>query len=232
MLTMPRYPDKYFDFAPEDIPYGIGVGKMAYLNERIRNVRQKNGSRSSAYGRMRRTHTIKDWDLNPPPQEYFDELCRVSKIQIIFGIDYVDWKGVGPGRIIWDKGVATGASFNRYEIAYCSAIDHTVTIPLLWTGMIQAKSLDEPMTQQGNKKLNEKRNHPCHKPTLLYSRLFRDYGFEGMKVLDTHVGGGSSRIVAHDFNCEYVGSEIDPEYWDLQEKRYKEHTRHFKLNFR
>lgn len=228
MRTMARYPDGYFYLAVPDVPYAIGVGKMPYLSEQGRLIRQKNGSMTSAYGNTKR-YAKKEWDSATPGQEYYDELCRVSQHQIIFGIDYVNWTGVGPGRIRWDKGMADGVSFNRYEVAYCSLIDHEVTIPLLWSGMRQAVSLDRPMTQQGNKKLNEKRIHPCHKPKLIYARFYLDYGFRGMRVIDTHVGGGSSREAAYDFGCEYVGSEIDPEYWAAQEKRFKEHTSHQSL---
>ena len=78
----------------------------------------------------------------------------------------------------------------------------------------------EPMVQQGNKQLNEKRIHPCHKPRLLYRRLINDYGFCGMNILDTHVGGGSIRIEADLARCSFVGFEIDKEYFDKQERRY------------
>jgi site-specific DNA-methyltransferase (adenine-specific) len=88
--------------------------------------------------------------------------------------------------------------------------------------MQQAKSLSDPMTQQGNKKLNEKRIHPCHKPILLYQKLISDYGTPGGKILDTHVGGGSSRIAASIQNCHYTGFEIDKEYFDKQEKRHNQ----------
>ena len=223
MVGLKRFPDRYFDLAICDIPYGINVGKMAYLKETKTTVKQKNGTRLNG-NKNKKVYTQKDWDKEPPTQEYFDELKRVSKEQIIFGIEYVNWKGVGTGRIKWNKGVAEGMSFKQYELAYCSMIDEEIELPLLWAGMCQAKSLSEPMTQQGNKKLNEKRIHPCHKPTLLYQKLIADYGFEGCKILDTHVGGGSSRIAAKKANCEYVGFEIDPEYWQKQEKRFKNFT--------
>ena len=219
MVGLKRFPDCYFDLAICDIPYGINVGKMAYLKETKTTVKQKNGTRLNG-NKNKEVYTQKDWDKEPPTQEYFDELKRVSKEQIIFGIEYVNWQGVGTGRIKWNKGVAEGMSFKQYELAYCSMIDEEIELPLLWAGMCQAKSLSEPMTQQGNKQLNEKRIHPCHKPTLLYQKLIADYGFEGCKILDTHVGGGSSRIAAKKANCEYVGFEIDPEYWHKQEKRF------------
>ena len=81
-------------------------------------------------------------------------------------------------------------------------IDSEIELPLLWAGMCQAKSLTEPMTQQGNKKLNEKRIHPCHKPIMLYDIIYQTFGFDGMKVIDTHLGGGSNRISADKFGFD------------------------------
>lgn len=220
---MKRFPDGYFDLAVCDIPYGIDVGKMAYLKEVKTTVKQKNGAKLNP-NKNKKPHSFKDWDSEPPPQSYFDELRRVSKAQIIFGIDYVNWTGVGSGRIKWDKGVPDGVSFKRYEVAYCSLIDTEITVPLLWAGMCQAKSLSEPMTQQGNKKLNEKRIHPCHKPILLYRRLLEDFSFKGAKVIDTHVGGGSSRIASYMAGIDFYGWEIDKEYFDKQQKRFTEYV--------
>lgn len=230
MELMARYPDKYFDLAICDIPYGINVGRMAYLSEVKTTIRQRNGSRISG-NRNKKPYTKKDWDSKPPSQEYFDELRRVSKEQIIFGIEYVNWDGVGSGRIKWNKGVAEGASFKSYEMAYCSRTSYEIDLPLLWSGMQQAKSLSEPMTQQGNKKLNEKRIHPCHKPVLLYQKLISDYGFEGCKIIDTHLGGGSHRIAAHMMNVNFVAAEIDTEYFEAQEKRYKEFISQLTIQF-
>src|SRR3990167_10237527 len=190
MVGLKRFTDGYFDLAICDIPYGIGVGNMAYLKEMNTTVKQKNGTRMNG-NRNKKPYTQKQWDSAPPPQAYFDELKRVSQHQIIFGIDYMKWQGIGTGRIKWDKGVAEGMSFNKYEVAYCSKIDDEIELPLLWAGMCQAKSLAEPMTQQGNKKLNEKRTHPCHKPILLYQKLLMMFGEQGQNILDTHLGGGS-----------------------------------------
>lgn len=230
-ITTAKYPDKYFDLAVCDIPYGIKVGEMAYLKEVSTTVRQKNGTLQSA-NRNKKIYTPKQWDSTPPDQTYFDELRRITVHQIIFGIEYVNWTGVGPGRIKWNKGVPDGMSFKSYELAYCSMIDHTVEIDLLWSGMRQAKSLSEPMVQQGNKKLNEPRIHPTQKPRLLYKRLYLDYGFPGMKVIDTHVGSGSSRIEADLFGCsEFIGSEIDTEHWNDQETRWKNYKDQFVINF-
>lgn len=229
MIGMKKFHDKFFDLAICDIPYGINVGKMAYLNETKTTVKQKNGTRLNG-NRNKKVYTKKDWDESPPAQEYFDELRRVSKNQIIFGIEYVSWQGVGTGRIKWNKGVAEGMSFKPYEMAYCSMIDDEIEVPLLWAGMCQAKSLSEPMTQQGNKQLNEKRIHPCYKPRLLYKKLIMDYGFEGMKLLDTHLGGGAIRIEAYLANCDFYAFEIDEEYFQLQENVFKQFISQQRLN--
>lgn len=209
--------DKEFDLAVCDVPYGIGVSKLAYTQEDARPCRQKNGT----ILRVRKLkYEHKEWDKEPPPQQYFDELNRTCKHQIIFGIEYTNWTGVGVGRIKWDKRVPEGVSFNRYEVAYCSLIDYEITLPLLWAGMMQAKSLSEPTTQQGNKKLNEKRIHPTHKPTLLYKWIFKHYAKEGDRILDTHLGSGSSAIAAHYAGLDFVGTEIDTDYFNAAKKRF------------
>ena len=227
---MAIYPDRYFDLAVCDIPYGINVGNMAYLKERSTTVKQKNGTRLNG-NRNKKAYTQKDWDKSPPSQSYFDELKRISKEQIIFGIEYVNWSAVGSGRIKWIKGVAEGMSFKPYEMAYCSMIDYELELPLLWNGMRQAKSLSEPMTQQGNKKLNEKRIHPCHKPILLYDAIYSNFGFSGMKVIDTHLGGGSNRISCDKLGYEFVGCEIDPEYYHKQERKFTEYKSQHQIEF-
>ena len=230
MTGMKRYEDKYFDVAICDIPYGIDVGNMAFLKETKTTVKQKNGTKLNP-NRTKEVHEKKDWDKETPSQEYFDELVRISKHQIIFGVEYVDWKGLGSGRIKWIKHENKGLSFKTYELAYCSAIDYTEEFFLLWSGMMQAKSLKEPTTQQANKKFNEKRIHPCHKPVLLYDWIISRFGFEGCKIIDTHVGGGSIRISADKLNCSLVGFEIDKKYFDKQENRYKKYKSQYKINF-
>lgn len=224
-----RFEDGYFDLALCDIPYGIDVANMAFLRETKKTIKQKNGNRLNGSAN-KKVHNFKDWDKEPPPQEYYDGLKRISKHQIIFGIEYVNWTGVGTGRIKWNKGFAEGVSFKKYELAYCSMIDYEMELPLLWAGMRQAKSLSEPMTQQGNKKLNENRIHPCHKPIMLYDKLFLEFGFKGMKVIDTHLGGGSSRISSDKFGVsEFVGIEIDKEYFDEHQKRWSIYKSRLKL---
>lgn len=168
-------------------------------------------------------------------------MVRISDHQIIFGADYTNWEGMGPGRIRWAKGVAEGASYSRYETAYCSLIDYEYTIPLLWSGMLQAKSLSEPMTQQGNKRLNEKRIHPCHKPILLYDAIYQKFGpatefyrsfqrCRRFRVFDSHLGGGSNRISCEKQGFDFVAAEIDKEYFDLEEARFLQHKSKLRIH--
>jgi site-specific DNA-methyltransferase (adenine-specific) len=132
-------PNNYYGLAICDIPYGIDVANMPFLKEMNTTVKQKNGTKINGNGN-KKPYALKDWDKETPTQKYFDELRRVSKEQIIFGVDYVNWTGLGKGRIKWDKGFAEGMSFNRYETAYCSLIDYEIEIPFLWAGMMQAKA--------------------------------------------------------------------------------------------
>ncbi|MEN6624007.1 MAG: site-specific DNA-methyltransferase [Smithella sp.] len=230
MEYMAKFPDKKFDWAICDIPYGIGVAKMAFLLENNTTVKQKNGSRTNP-NRNKKKYTLKDWDSTTPPQSYFDELRRVSQNQIIFGADYTDWTGLGKGRIKWNKGFAEGVSFSQYEYAYCSCIEDEIEIPLLWAGMMQAKSLSEPMVQQGNKKLNEKRIHPCHKPVMLYDAIFQRFDIYKLKVIDTNLGSGSIRITADKFECDFFGCDIDSEYFQDEENRWFNYKRQHSLEF-
>lgn len=227
MEGMKQYPDKHFDLAVVDIPYGLNVAKMPYTRDVSHSVKQKNGTRMQIS--KRKPYAQKDWDIEVPTQEYFDELKRVSHDQIIFGIEYTNWKGVGNGRIRWDKCMPDGVSFNRYETAYCSLINITTEIKLLWAGMQQAKSISEPTTAQGNKKLNEKRIHPCHKPVMLYQILLSKYAHTGAKIIDTHLGGGSIRIAAHSLDMELTAFEIDRDYFEAQEERFRLYKSQLKL---
>ena len=214
--------NKSYDLAIVDPPYGIGVGTMAYLKEIKTTVKQKNGKRLNA-NENKIPYANKKWDSIPPPQKYFEELKRVSVNQIIFGIDHMDWKGIGKGRIKWNKGVPAGLSFKPYEIAYCSMIDYEIEIPLLWTGMNQAQSLENPMIQQGNKKLNEKRIHPTQKPVLLYTKLLKMFAKSGFKILDTHGGSMSIAIACYNLGFDLDICEMDADYFKEATDRVKAH---------
>jgi site-specific DNA-methyltransferase (adenine-specific) len=229
-ITTKRYPDKYFDYVIDDVPYGINLGKMAFLTEKKHTIKQKNKTRLSP-SKNNKSYTVKQWDNCTPTQEYFDEMRRISHHQIIFGVEYVDWEGLGTGRIKWNKGVDERMSFKSYEMAYCSSINYEHQVDLLWNGMRQAENLENPMRQQGNKKLNEKRIHPCHKPILLYKKIALDFDLKDKKVYCGHNGSGSDRIALDEYVKEFVASEIDKEYFDLQENRWRNYKSQPKLIF-
>lgn len=221
-------PDKYFDYVVDDVPYGLNLGNMPFLKANVQ-VTQKNGKKLNP--NKKKKYSLKDWDLQPPGQDYFDEMIRISKNQIIFGVEYVDWVGLGTGRIKWNKGVAKGMSFKDYEMAYCSSINHIHEIDLLWSGMMQAESLKNPMRQQGNKQLNETRIHPCQKPILLYKKIALDFDLKNKTIFCGHNGSGSDRIAFDNFCKQFIATEIDKEHFDDQQKRYQNYSSALSLQF-
>lgn len=221
MEGLKKYPPQYFDLLVADIPYGLNVAKMAFTQNVKTTVKQRNGTRLRI---PKEKYALKDWDTEVPGQAYFDEVRRVSKHQIIWGVEYVDWQGLGSGRIKWDKCVPKGVSFKPYEMAYCSMIEDVWEFKLLWTGMNQAVSLEHPTTQRGNKRLNEKRIHPTQKPKLLYQLLFKRFAKPGWKILDTHLGSGNSRVVAFKMDLYFKGFEIDKDYFVRQEEHFAAET--------
>lgn len=211
MQGMKEFPDKYFDLAIVDTPYGRkehgGRNRSGY-------VRQKNGSKifvkDGKYGN-------RNWDNEPPSEEYFNELIRVSKNQIIWGCNYFDYPLIG-GRIIWDK-CNDGSDQSDAEIAYCSMNDRVDIVRYMWRGMFQGKSITEGTTQQGNKKLNEKRIHPTQKPVALYEWLLNRYAKPNDIILDTHAGSASSLIACYNTNHKFVGFELDEYYYKVSKQR-------------
>lgn len=179
---MKRYPDKYFDLAIVDPPYGININSSGRLGH---------------YGGK------KDWDSETPNKEYFEELIRVSKNQIIWGGNYF---ALPPTRcfLIWDKQQPEGVSFASCELA--------------WTSFDQSAKTFYQRPQNAD----PVRIHPTQKPIKLYEWILKNYSSEGVTILDTHVGSGSSRIAANKAGLSFIGFEIDKDYFDAQEKRYKE----------
>lgn len=198
MEGMAEFPDQYFDLAIVDPPYFSGPERREFYGRRV-----------SPIGVQRTYRRSEAWQV--PGKAYFEELMRVSKNQIIWGCNYFDYP-FGPGRIIWDK-CNGNSSFSDCEIAYCSQHDSVRLFRYMWNGMMQGKSISEGHIQQGNKQLNEKRIHPTQKPTALYKWLLQKYAKPGDKILDTHVGSGSSMIAAYDAGYEFTGFEIDPYYY-------------------
>ncbi|MCP1103738.1 DNA methyltransferase [Aequitasia blattaphilus] len=205
---MRKFPDNYFDLAITDPPYFNGPNRRKYYgrSESTTNIKRVK------YG------VIDKWDV--PGQEYFDELQRVSKHQIIWGINYYDVV-LGPGRIIWDK-VNGSSSFSDCEIAYCSKHDSVRMFRYMWNGMMQGKSIEEGHIQQGNKRLNEKRIHPTQKPVNLYRWILNTYGKPGDRILDTHVGSASSLIACDELGYLFVGFELDKEQFEKSNNRLLE----------
>lgn len=225
MELMARYPDKYFDLAIVDPPYGINVSKMAYTQTDGRIAIQKNGN-SLKVKKLKYNH--KEWDAETPKNDYFKELFRVSKNQIIWGINYMPITLQG-GRIVWYK-LNGDNSFSDAEIAYCSLQNKVSVFEFLWSGMIQGVSPVNGRVQQGNKKLNEKRIHPTQKPVALYKWLLDKYAKQEDKILDTHFGSGSIAIACHDYGFELTACELDDEYYQSAINRIKNHVSQTKLS--
>lgn len=204
MTEMVKFPDNHFDVAIVDPPYYSGPEKRKFYGRKI-----------SPIGVQRIYDKSTSWSV--PEREYFDELFRISKNQIIFGCNYFDYP-FGSGRIVWDK-CNGSSSFSDCELAYTSFHDSVRLFRYMWNGMMQGKSISEGHIQQGNKKLNEKRIHPTQKPVNLYRWLTQKYLKPGQLVLDTHVGSGSSLIAFEEYDLQYVGYEVDKNYYDLARLR-------------
>ena len=202
---MKEYPDKYFDLAVVDPPYGIG----------------EDGGSNHSRGKFAKAtkYTAKNWDTKPPPIEYFIELFRVSKSQIVWGANHFISRMPYDSScwIVWDK-VNGDNDFADCELAWTSFDKAVRQFQFRWAGMLQ-----------GNMKDKELRIHPTQKPIALYDWIFSKFSTEGMKVLDTHLGSGSSRIAAHKNKLNFVGFEIDEEYFIKSEQRYADFTSQLRL---
>lgn len=204
MDGMKEFPDGYFDLAIVDPPYFSGPERRGFYGKKI-----------SPIGVQRIYEKSECWQV--PDEDYFKELFRVSKEQIIWGCNYFEYP-FRPGRIVWDK-CNGNSDFSDCEIAYRSIHDSVRLFSYMWRGMFQGKSISEGTVQQGNKSLNEKRIHPTQKPVALYEWLLNRYAKPGDIILDTHVGSASSLIACYRTNHPYVGFELDKHYYDLSKKR-------------
>lgn len=206
MVVMARYPDKYFDLACVDPPYGIG----------------ENGNRNASRGKLAIAKDYKafaGFDLQPPSIDYFDELRRVSKNQIIWGANHFSDRinRASSCWIVWDK-VNGESDFADSELAYTSFKTAVRNFKFQWQGMLQ-----------GDMKHKEHRIHPTQKPVKLYEWLLTNYSKPGQRILDTHLGSGSSAIAAHYFGVDFVGCELDKDYYDAAVKRFDQQTAQLKL---
>jgi site-specific DNA-methyltransferase (adenine-specific) len=180
--------DNQFDLAIVDPPYGIGESN------------KKQRTRKKHVNRV--VHKAKEWDNEIPSSEYFKELKRVSKNQIVWGANYmVKYLKPSMGWIFWEKKI--GGDFSDGELAYTS-FNRALKMFTKWSG--------------GNNKI-----HPTQKPIALYEWLLMNYAKEGDKILDTHLGSGSIAIACHNLGYDLTGYELDKEYYDNAIKRIKNH---------
>jgi site-specific DNA-methyltransferase (adenine-specific) len=200
MALMARYPDNYFDLAIVDPPYGIGMGGSL-------NVNSKTNFKS------------KKWDSETPKQEYFNELIRVSKVQIVWGWNYMTNK-LPPSKsfIYWDK---MNHHDNRSdgELAYCSDNGLGRCFKYMWDG--NRYGFEGNIQGVGKPTI---RIHPTQKPVALYKWLLDNYAKEGDKILDTHLGSGSIALACHDYKFDLTACELDTDYYNSAYKRFKEHS--------
>ena len=203
MLLMARYPDKYFDLAIVDPPYGI-------KQDLVQNdLGGKKGFTKGA-GTYKKYHTT-NWDNDIPNKEYFDELKRVCKNYIIWGGNYFECLN-DTGVIIWYKG--DSGNFKEGELAKTN----------INTFKIYKYSRADAYINDCDIKI-----HPTQKPQKLYKWLLDNYAKEGDKILDTHLGSGSISIAAHDYGFELTACELDKEYYDKAIQRIINHTNQQKL---
>lgn len=204
MALMARYPDNYFDLAIVDPPYGIGF----------------DGEVESMVKGKGKGYTRKDWDNSAPDKEYFDELIRVSKNQIIWGANHFISKIPYDSScwIFWDKQKGN-FSLADGELAWTSFKTSVAQFTYRWHGFLQQKSGD----------LKENRIHPTQKPADLYKWILDKYAKQGNKILDTHLGSGSIAIACHDYGFDLTACELDKEYYDLAIKRIQNHVAQQKI---
>lgn len=210
---MKQYPDKHFELAIVDPPYGINADKA---QNKAAESRIKAQGKSKA-GRGWKQYKQTEWDNDIPNEIYWNELFRVSKNQIVWGGNYMtEFLKPSMGWIFWDKG-QRDFSLADGELAW-SSFDKAIRVFDMSRGEALAKNNEE-----GG------RFHPTQKPTKLYKWILQNYANQGDKILDTHLGSGSSRIAAYDMDFEFTGFELDKDYFEASEKRFQQHIQQLTL---
>ena len=199
MELMKEYPDQYFDLAVVDPPYGIEINM---------NMGRKKG--------QPKAHEDKDWDNAIPSAEYFAELKRVSKNQIIWGGNYFPLP-LTKSWIFWDKQVPCGVSFADGELAWTSFDKTLIKAKVKYSGF-QGSDIGGKI-------------HPTQKPVALYNWILETYADKGMKILDTHLGSGSIAISCHYAGLDLVATELDTDYYQKALKRIKAQTAQVAISF-
>lgn len=200
MELMARYKDNHFDLAIVDPPYGIDLANM---NMGIGNTPKASKAKN-------RKWKAKDWDRATPSKEYFKELFRVSKNQIIWGGNYFDLPPCNKF-ILWDKQIPKGLSFSDCEYA--------------WTSFSGANKI---FRYSAYKNKSEK-FHPTQKPPSLYDYCLMNFAKEGDKILDTHLGSGSIALACHNLGYDLTACELDKEYFEASQKRLKQHQAQLRI---
>jgi site-specific DNA-methyltransferase (adenine-specific) len=197
MEVLQDHANKAFDLAIVDPPYFDGPNKSGYY-----------GAGYSSLGVQRAKHydSLPVWSV--PDSEYFAELSRVSSHRIIWGANHFAdrFNSASSGWIVWDK-CNGNSSFADVELAYCSMDRAARLFRYVWNGMHQGQ-------YGGNKAMNDPRIHPTQKPVPLYAWLLQNYSGAGQRVIDTHLGSGSSAIAANTFGVDFVGVEVDRSMFD------------------
>lgn len=223
MEYMKNIPKNYYDLVIADPPQGK---KEHGGTNRSHFVVQKNGDKLFVKDG---NYKKKEWDNKPANKDYFKELFRISKYQIIWGEQYY---GIyfGKGRIIWDKCNSTSDQYDC-EIAYTNLNDRVTLFRYLWSGMMQGKSIKEGHIMQGNKKLNEKRRHPTHKPSKLYMWQFQKFNIpKNWKIFDPNLGSGSIGIASLILGYSLDACENDEEQYNIALNWLNEEKQILKLN--
>lgn len=189
-----KMPDNSFDLAIVDPPYGIDLA----------NMNMGAGKSKKASKIKNRKWVAKDWDKSTPTKEYFDNLIRVSKHQIIWGGNYFELPPC-PHYIIWDKEIPEGLSFADCEMA--------------WTSYNKAPR----MFRYSAYRDKDGKIHPTQKPVKLYEWLLHNYAKEGDTIIDTHLGSGSIAMACHNKGYDLMAYEIDKDYFTATSKRIKDH---------
>lgn len=201
-------PDKYFDLAVVDPVYG-DVTKGGYMTN------------TESVARLAKATIYHNgiWNQTKTGREYFDELFRVSKNQVIWGGNYFseEIRRNSQCWLVWDKENGD-TKYADCELAWTSFNSAVRVFRFKWQGMLQ-----------GDMAHKEGKIHPTQKPVALYTWIYNRYAKPGDKILDTHLGSGSSRIAAYDLGLDFTGYEIDKVYFDLQEERFRNHTAQMNL---
>jgi site-specific DNA-methyltransferase (adenine-specific) len=203
MELMSRYEDNHFDLAIVDPPYGIGDFRSSKSQKHHKKIK---------------------WNDNTPNKQYFNELKRVSKNRIIFGVNYYNKYIDDVGRIVHDK-TGGGKRNAPFTISDCDIASHSFGVNMkifhyISIGNVIGNKIDWE---------NNLRWHPCQKPIALYEWILMNYAKKSNKILDTHLGSGSIAIACHNLGYDLTACELDKKYYEEAIKRLKEHTAQLRI---